>query len=46
MELELGRVELGISLLEFKADWDGWVLEGLSDSEDAIVVLHRSFDTI
>ena len=46
MELELGRLELGTTLLEFKADWDGWVLEGLSDSEDAIVVLHRSSDTM
>ena len=46
MELELGRVELGRSLLEFKANWDGWGLEGLLDSEDAIVVLHRSSDTM
>ena len=46
MELGLGRVELRGSLLEFKANWDGWGSEGLLDSEDAVVVLHRSSDTI
>ena len=33
-------------MLEFKANWNGWGLEGLLDSEDAIVVLHRSSDTM